>query len=350
MKKLFFLSLLFLLLSCSDDESYQAIPHPISVELENVPYQKLSEYNFFIGDLNKLTPHPDLLLFKPNSELFSDYAKKLRYVWMPKNTKAEFISENEPLNLPIGSILIKVFYYDASQTGSPNKIIETRLMIRKSEGWIFANYKWNESQTEAYYDMNASAIPLTINHNNQNLSFDYTIPSDSQCNMCHSKNGEPTPIGVKPIYLNYTLSGSSQLQNWINKGYLESNLPQSISSVANYSDSSKSLDERARAYLDIQCAHCHNSEGSAYYLPLQFSYHQTQIRENMGVCMPSTMNIPGFDRGYIIAPQDVENSAMLYMISTDEPQYKMPRIGRTLIYQEGVDLITQWINSLEECQ
>ncbi len=349
MKNTVLLVVFFLLLGCSNDDSYKVIENPVDVELENVPYQKLSEYNFFVGDLSKLTPHSDLLLYKPNSELFTDYAKKLRYVWLPENTKAEFVSENESLNLPVGSVLLKVFYYDTVQTGSQNKILETRLMIRKEEGWIFANYKWNDSQTEAFYDMSTSTVPLTINHNNQNLSFDYTIPSDSQCLSCHSKNAEPQPIGIKPIYLNYSLSGRNQLQNWISKGHLESDLPQAISSVVDYSDSSKSLNDRARAYLDIQCAHCHNPEGSSYYVPLDFSFSQTINSENMGVCMSSTMNIPGFDRGYIVAAQDPINSALLYMISTDQPQYKMPRFGRTLTHQVGVELISQWINSLEPC-
>lgn len=350
MKKIFFLLLLVMFFACSNDDSYQIIENPVSVDLENVPYQKLSEYHFFVGDLKNLNPNQELLQYKPNSELFTDYAKKLRYIWIPESQKATFVSENTPLNLPVGSVLIKIFYYDQLQLGSERKIIETRLMIRKSEGWIFANYKWNQEQTEAYYDMNGSTIPLTINHNNQTIGFDYAIPSSSQCNMCHSQNDIPQPIGIKPIHLNYVLSGENQLQKWIQKGFLENNIPSLINSVVDYSDTSKSLSQRTRAYFDIQCAHCHNDLGTAYYVPLRMSYDLTENSQNMGVCVPPLMEIPSIDRGHVITPQQPENSTLLYMINTNESQYKMPRIGRSVVHQEGVDLIEEWVNSLELCE
>lgn len=336
---------------CSnDDNEYQVVTTPVSIDLENVPYQKLSDYKFFIGELKDLTPHQDLLLYKPNSELFTDYAKKVRYVWMPKNTKAEFVSENEPLNLPVGSVLVKVFYYDETQFDSGKRIVETRIMIRKTEGWVFANYKWNEDQTEAFYDLNGSTVPLTITHNNQNLNLNYLIPAASHCNTCHSKGNVTVPLGIKPIHLNYTNSGTNQLQQWIQKDFLQNNLPNSMNAVVDYLDTSKSLEQRVRSYFDIQCAHCHNEEGTAFYVPLIFSYHQTENIENMGVCSPPSMQIPEIDRGYIVAPQNKGSSTLYYMMNTTLPQYQMPRIGRSTIHQEGINLVEQWIDSLAECE
>jgi uncharacterized repeat protein (TIGR03806 family) len=345
------LLIIFVLAGCSNDDSkYQPIANDISVDLATVPYQKLSDYNFFIGEIKNLTPHEDLLLYKPNSELFTDYAKKARYVWLPKNTKAVFVSENDPLHLPVGSVLIKVFYYDQTQLTSEKKIIETRIMIRKDEGWIFANYKWNEEQTEAYLDLNTSTVPLSITHQGQEINFDYVIPSGNNCNTCHSKGDITVPIGIKPIHLNYTLSGINQLQKWIQKGYLNNDLPNEITTVVDYSDTSKSLDKRVRAYFDIQCAHCHNEEGTAFYVSLRFPHHQTENLENMGVCLSPTMQIPEIERGLIVNPQNIDLSTLYYMMNSTLPQYQMPRIGRSTIHQEGVELVEQWINSLNECK
>lgn len=335
--------------SCSsDDTSYQPI-RDVSVDLDLVPYAKLSDYNLFTGNLSDLTPNAELLQYRPNSELFVDYAHKSRYVWMPKGTKANFVSENDPLQLPVGSLLIKNLFYDAQQVGNKRNT-ETRLMIKTADGWTFANYVWNEAQTEAYYDTNGGTIPLTIQHNNQPLELNYMIPATNQCVSCHSKQEEIVPIGIKPIHLNNALNGSNQLQQWIQKGFLENNLPQNIKAVVDYTDTSASLNERARAYFDIQCAYCHNDNGSAYYVPLRMDYSQTIDPYNMGACMSSSMPVPGISHGYAIEPQNPSNSVLLAMMNTNNPMFKMPRIGRSTIHQEGVALIEEWILSLDLCE
>ncbi|HUH50533.1 MAG TPA: hypothetical protein VLZ11_00335 [Flavobacterium sp.] len=335
--------------SCSsDDTNYQPI-NDVSVDLDLVPYAKLSDYNLFAGNLSDLIPSAELLLYRPHSELFVDYAHKSRYVWMPKGTKATFVSENDPLQLPVGSILIKNLFYDAQQLGNKRNT-ETRLMINTNDGWIFANYVWNEAQTEAYYDTNGGTIPLTLQHNTESLALNYMIPSTGQCINCHSKQEEIVPIGIKPIHLNNSLNGNNQLQQWIEKDFLENNLPQSINAVVDYTDTSASLNERVRAYFDIQCAYCHNDDGAAYYVPLRMNYHQTVDPYNMGVCMRSAMPVDGITRDFAIDPQNPPNSTLLAMMNTNNPMFKMPRIGRSTIHQEGVALIEAWIDSLEPCE
>ena len=84
-----------------------------------------------------------------NEELFTDYAIKKRFIWMPKGVKGTFNGVNNVIELPIGAALIKSFYYDKVQPNNTTRIIETRIMIRKASGWIFAEYVWNEEQTDA---------------------------------------------------------------------------------------------------------------------------------------------------------------------------------------------------------
>ena len=98
------------------------------------------DYNFFEGALKNLKPSFGVIPYKPVTELFSDYALKKRFVWMPNGTKANYVNDYSVLNLPVGAFLIKVFYYNNVQPSNSTKIIETRLMIRKASGWIFAEY------------------------------------------------------------------------------------------------------------------------------------------------------------------------------------------------------------------
>ena len=72
-------------------------------------------------------------------------------------------------------------------------------MIKKSSGWIFAEYVWNSQQTEAYLDMNGSYTSISWDQDGTPKSTNYRIPSATECLVCHKLNDKPIPIGIKPV-------------------------------------------------------------------------------------------------------------------------------------------------------
>jgi len=365
MKKYYALALLFtalttIIVSCSksDDEQYIEVS-PVRVDLTQVPYAKLSDYRFFDGPMKDQKPALDVLIYEPASALFTDYAHKKRFVWMPKGTKAVYEGDGKVLNLPIGSALIKNFYYDNVQNVTPigsTRIIETRIMIRKASGWIFAEYVWNAAQTEAYLDMAGSntTVEWKDENNITRVVDSYRIPSDQQCMTCHKSNELPIPIGIKPQNLNNNFTFSSGLKNqlakWIEVGYLDNSLPSTIASTVDYNDTSKSLDLRVRSYLDINCAHCHQTNSHCDYRPMRFAFSETTDLANMGVCV-NTQDMADFPPALekIVNPNNINRSMLYYRLNTDNESFRMPLLGRTEIHTEGVALIEQWINSLSPC-
>lgn len=336
--------------SCSSsDDNYIEVPQA-SVSIGDTPHPKLSDYNFFKGDIKLQNPSDELLPFAPLSTLFTDYAEKKRFVYIPKNAKATYVADDESLNLPIGAALVKTFYYDAVLPSNTTRIIETRLMIRKSTGWTFAEYVWNDEQTEAYLQMDGSTTAVSFKHNGVTQNINYEIPSEAQCATCHNSGDQPLPIGIKPQNLNnlYTFADGSknQLTKWIEKGFLASNLPANINSVVDYNDTSKDLNLRARSYFDINCAHCHHQDGSAYYVDLRFAFNQSSDFSNLGVNQAAGIPVPGVSHGLIVSPNNAPESSLYYMMGTNNPVVKMPRLGRTIVHQEGLALVEAWINSL----
>ena len=337
--------------SCSsNDDNYIEIPEQ-TVSIPNNPYAKLSDYNFFKGALKLQNPSNQLLPYQPTSSLFTDYAKKKRFVYIPANTKALYVADDVSLNLPVGSALIKTFYYDQVLPSNNARIIETRIMIKKETGWIFAEYVWNDDQTEAFLQMGGSTTAVSFNHKGTNRSINYEIPSENQCATCHNSDDQALPIGIKPQHLNssflYSDGTKNQLSQWIQKGLLENNLPQTINSVVDYSDTSKDINLRARSYFDINCAHCHHAGGSANYVDLKFAFSQSSDFINLGVNQAAGIPVPGVDHGSIVEPQNPANSSLYYMMSSNNPMIKMPRLGRTIVDEEGLAIVEEWINSLE---
>lgn len=353
-----FLSTLFILLflfSCSEndnEELYVPAESPVNYDLEAFPYTKLSDYNMFDGDLKNQSPVLGVIPYQPISSLFTDYAKKKRFIWMPDNVSANYISDFEVLDFPVGTIIVKTFYYDNVLPTNSTQIIETRLLIKKTTGWIFSEYVWNSSQTEAFIDNSGSNINIEWLEEGVAKSNNYRIPSESECLTCHKKSNISTPIGVKPQNLNFTYSYSSgtvnQLQKLIQEGYLNNTDLSSINSVIDWKDLSQPLELRARSYLDINCAHCHSDNTHCSYRPIRLSFKDTETSEdNIGICV-----IPDEDINstltHVVSPGRPERSVMSFRMNSINESTRMPLIGRNLVDDKAVTLINDWIDELTQ--
>ena len=355
--------------SCSDKDEYVPVS-PVTVDLSQVPYPKLSDYKFFEGELKNQIPSLNVLPYEPSASLFSDYAHKKRFVWMPSGTKARYTADNKVLELPVGAVLIKTFYYDNVQNISPvggTRIIETRIMIRKATGWIFAEYVWNEGQTEAYLDLAGSFTSVSWkDEHNVIKSTNYRIPTEVQCIICHKHKemvgttevNTNLPIGIKPQNLNFSYTygteTKNQLDKWIQQGYLESNFtyPTAANTVINYNDNTQPLELRVRSYLDSNCSHCHAPNRHCEYRPVRFQFSETggaNGRTNMGVCVDTEdySFAPAFTK--IIKPGATNRSMLYHRLNTTDEGFRMPLHGRTVIHDEGVAMMGEWINSLTTC-
>jgi uncharacterized repeat protein (TIGR03806 family) len=349
------LFLLFgILTSCGsngNDDDYVPLPEsPVVMDLNAVPYASLSDYNFFQGELKNLDPVYGVLPYDLNSSLFTDYAQKKRFVWMPAGTKATYSEDGKVLNFPVGTALIKTFYYDAVEAGGQTDVVETRLMIKKASGWIFADYVWNADKTEAILSTQ------TVDHrlvrwvqDGQVRQTYYKIPTTAQCALCHTVNDQPTAIGPKPQNLNknyaYAEGSQNQLAKWIAFGYLDT-APANIVSTVDWTDTTKPLELRVRSYLDINCAHCHTDGTYCGYTPMNLAFSKTTTPANFGICREPVDYVTG-DQQYIVKGSDVEGSLMHFRMSTNIQSEMMPLIGRTVVDDAALQMMEQWINSLD---
>ena len=360
MRKLYFLSAFIILLattsiiiSCGSDDSdnYTELPEvsPVVLDLSAVPYPTLSDYNFYEGDLKNLEPVYGVLPYDLNSSLFTDYALKKRFVWMPDTTTATYTSDGAVPNFPTGTVLIKNFYYENIGTQNATRILETRLLIKKQSGWIFANYVWNGDQTEAYLDMEGSTVRMSWNHNGTPKTINYKIPSEADCALCHTFNGQLSPIGPKPQNLNksynYNDGVKNQITKWIEAGYLNS-APSQIISTVDWKDDTQPLELRVRSYLDVNCAHCHTEGAYCGYTPMNFAFNQTSDPVNLGVCVPPS-DFATNGEPYLISGQNIQESLIYYRMNNTIPSEMMPLRGRTVVDEEAMLMMEEWINSLE---
>ena len=261
-----------------------------------------------------------------------------------------------PFTFPTGAVLIKNFLFleDFRDPDSKKTILETRLLIKRETDWETATYIWNEAQDEAELSVVGKTVAVDwIDASGDAKSTNYIIPNKNDCKGCHSYGNELIPIGPKARNLNkefdYEEGAMNQLEKWTQLGIL-SGAPASANApaVADWSDStSGTLDERARAYLDINCAHCHNPEGPADNSALNLGYDVTNT-EAFGICKkPIAAGGGSGGLKYGIVPGKPEESIMIFRMASTVPDEAMPEIGKTIVHDEGLQLITDWIRAME---
>ena len=341
----FALSFLIYISSCTPSGTGK-----VALDVAAKPFEQLSQYNFFKGTLKDLLPNDRIVAYDLISPLFSDYAHKARFIYMPDGKTIDY-TEDKVLQLPVGACIIKNFYYpdDFRKPEGSRRIIETRLLVHRPEGWDAVEYIWNDEQTDAHLEIAGDLKKVSwIHYDGSKKDIDYVIPNKNQCKGCHWINGAITPIGPKVKNMNKDFAYAEGKENQLTKlskvGFLKG-LPdiKTCPKIANYLDTTADLNDRARAYLDVNCGHCHNPGGPAYTSGLYLNY-ETQEKEHLGFCKTAVSAGRGTGNLLVdIKPGDPAKSIMVFRMASVDPGIKMPELGRTTIHQEGVDLITKWI-------
>lgn len=288
---------------------------------------KLSAYNIFKGKASHLIPDRGFMPYELSTTLFSDYAEKQRLIKLPVGCSLKATNNGLP-EFPVGIILVKTFFYfnDKRDTAKGKRIMETRILIKTTTGWNAGTYKWNDEQTEADLISSGGKVNVQwIDNNGENKSIKYQISTNKQCGTCHNSNNELTPIGFKIQNLNIDVlrqgAEINQLTYFHNSSIMNAVNPYSFSSLPDWHNTSYTLEQRARAYIEVNCAHCHNDKGDCAKADFRAGYELSFEKTNISNKKDRILNW-------------MKNGTM-------------PRIGTSVIHKEGVALIEEYVKSLK---
>lgn len=295
--------------------------------------------------VNGQTPAPGVVRYQLNTPLFSDYAEKFRFLYLPQGQKAE-VQGNGLLKLPVGSVLIKSFGYPADFR-APDKdirIIETRLLIHRASGWVALPYVWTADGKDALLKRAGQRMTISWTHfDGQPRTLSYAVPNANQCKGCHALGDAMTPLGPKARNLN----DGHQLQALQRLGLLAGQINGLQKLPVWDNPKAASVASRARAYLDINCGHCHNPKGPADTSGLWLNWEQP-ANTNLGrYKRPTAAGRGSAGLDFALAPGHPEQSYLLARMESLEPGIAMPELGRASVHDEGVALIRQWIKEMK---
>lgn len=334
----------------------------VSFDADNYP-EKLSDWSVVFVEDGHLALGDRVIPYDLSIALFSDYASKLRTIWLPENEEISIVYGE--MLLPVGTVISKTFFYVKDGEGgvtsrlwdgqldslslSDIEILETRLLVRQADGWDPVPYRWRGE--DATLHILGDIVPLSISiDGNEPEAFPYIMPTRNECAGCHAVDHttrDLVPIGLKPRHLNFAIApgAESQLASWQNLGLLDGNVDLDHQPKA-VGWESPDLEGKARAYLDINCGHCHSAQGAADTSALWLDAGNHPV-EHLGVCKPPIAAGRGSGpHVFGIVPGRPEESIMHFRLASTETDIRMPELGRTLVDDRGLSLIADWIRSI----
>lgn len=314
-------------------------PHVKGDLLLTADAPRLADYGLFDASG---APAPGVTPYTLNTPLFSDGSEKARFVWMPVGAKAEYRA-NGALAFPVGTVLIKRFAFaaDQRQPGSHVRQIETRLLIHRASGWAALSYV--EQPGGAVLKRAGAKVPVAfIDAKGRAQAIEYGVPNQNQCKTCHQHGEAITPLGPTAGNLN----DGRQLLQWQASGRLAAMPASGLPRLARWDDAAEPLDARARAYLAVNCGHCHSRSGFASNSGLYLTPDEGEPA-HLGVNKrPVAAGRGSGGHEFSILPGQPDRSILLHRMLSSEPGVMMPQFGRALIHEEGVALIRQWIAAM----
>lgn len=336
-------------------------PYAIASRIEARPYLRmpptadgnipklLSETGAF-KDTPHLVPSDALIPYDLIIPFWSDGAQKLRWIAVPKG-KIEVGPDGEWV-FPAGTVFVKTFELPVdARDPKLKRRLETRLLMVQGGGLVYGVvYRWRPDLSDADLlpDSLTESVPIA-NAAGETHSQTWYYPSRKNCITCHTKLSGGV-LGVKARELNHDFAYPSgvtdnEIREWNHLGLFEPALQEADINngpkVAAPDDTTRSLEDRARSYLDANCSQCHRPGGTV----AGFDARYTTPLERQGLVNGAVLLDQGIDHPRIIAPHDIWRSIAFMRIDT-VGDIRMPPIDRETIDERGVALMREWIDSM----
>ncbi len=319
-----------------------------------LPLPKLSDYDFFQGELVDQTPKDGVVPYTVAAPLWSDQAGKGRYIVLPEGGSITY-ADRDAWEFPEGTIIIKTFFFDHDRRDpdAGARIIETRLLIRENDAWTPITYVWDDAQAEATLLKTGARINVDfIDEGGEAKVEEYIVPNTDQCGNCHELDDALELLGPISEQMNLEIEVDGAPINqitWLaDQGLFDSPppAPEGLHRFAQPMDESADLDARARAYLHANCSHCHRDGGGASKSGLVFLEWEEEPSK-IGICkLPAAAGPGAGGNSHDITPGDPDGSIVVYRMNSLDPDIKMPELPNRVIDVQGVELIREWIAAM----
>jgi len=320
---------------------------------DNFP-QMLSETGLF-SSVKDHEVAPGIIPYSINAEPWADGATAERFVALPGDSKlGVYETSNAQIGYlkgnwkyPTDAVLMKTILLEQEE-GNPRsrRRLETQILHYDVDTWRGYTFAWNDEQTDATLvptdGLDRSFKVIDPDAPGGQRVQAWRFPSRNACIICHTTRGGSI-YGFKPAQLDKDHDYGGVIENQLRalEQYgLFAEPVEKTRKLPNPHDPSVDLEDRARAYLHVNCAHCHQRGGggtAAIELPYKLSIERTHLLDAR-----PTQGTFGIHSAEVLAPGDPYRSVFYYRMAK-LGRGRMPYLGSSRIDPAGLKLIHDWI-------
>ena len=316
----------------NDPAVYRLVPAGTPV---GEPPALLSQTGVFTSTKD-LTPAPGVVPYDVSTPLWSDAAKKKRWMIPPANGKIT-VAADGGWTFPVGTAFVKHFELPLAN-GSVDRL-ETRFLVNGSDGRYYGfTYRWKTDNSDA--DLQDPAF-----FNEQVGTQTWHYPSRAECAQCHNSAANYV-LGLNTAQFNramyYPATGltSNMVSTLQGVGLFSSPLmPASLPRMPSIHDGTAFAQTRAKAYLEANCASCHRPEGAARGDWDGRFGTALNMQKLIGVAPIEALGVTG---AKLLAPQSPDTSIVLKRMTAVNGD-AMPPLARSIVDADAVSLFKAWI-------
>ena len=320
--------------------------------------KQLSGTGLFASVKDQL-PAPGVYRYSINAEPWEDGAVALRFVAVPGKQAVEASNVNdfafgvlkgEP-RFPEDTVFVKTLALEVER-GNPFSLrkLETQILHNDGQTWQPYTYIWNDEQTDATLaGKQSSDRTFTVVDPSSAFGKRYQtwhFASRAECTLCHTTRAGSIH-GFTAMQLNrehrYAAGVSNQLERLIDLGLLPASTNRKTRPLASPNDPWTPIGERARAYLHVNCAHCHRRGGGGT-ASFDVTYNNSLEKTGLLDARP-TQGTFGIYGAQVISAGAPTRSVLWYRMAK-LGRGRMPHFGSTVVDKAGTALIHNWIGGM----
>ena len=286
-------------------------------------------------DIAAKTIAPDVLAYAPAFPLWSDGAKKSRWIRLPPGTKIDTTNMDE-WRFPVGTKFWKEFALGG-------KRIETRLIEKQPDGkWLRQTFKWSADE--------ATATEISAGERNVGGTT-YEIPPQDACRVCHDGRVDGV-LGFEAVSLGNEGATGLTVDELVKAGLLTTPPTQALTVPGNPTE------RAALSWLHANCGTaCHNASPDSHanftYLYMRLNVAQLGTVAGTDTYTTAVKRRSGFqfdagDNFYRIEPGRPDRSVIPLRDSVrdDALLVQMPPLITHIVDDAGVAAVDDWIRAL----
>lgn len=308
---------------------------------------KLSDTGLFTN-LVQLAPAAGVQSYQINLPFWSDYAIKRRWFAVSNLTDGFGWKRDDPWETPPGAVWIKHFDIELDRFNSNTlRRIETRLLVRTTNGAYGVSYRWNEAGTEAFLVPDiGDLIDLPVTNSGVPATQRWTIPSRGECLTCHRPDaGFVLGFNTRQLNRDGTIGNASgnqlammDLAGWFTNAIEH---PTLLPRHVRANETNYSLEVRARSYIAVNCGYCH--QGPGFISGSEWDGRAHTLLEDAGLVRVPPLYNAGNTNNLLLAPGVPTNSVIRNRMAAEYGFSRMPPLASSMLDYDGIQLVADWI-------